>query len=122
MKSAMGIVGRDWQMVGLAEGWRRHTGVLHAELMALPLTMWVDPCMVTELATLAALADYRPASLVVDMGRWGSYVPVRLRLGRWREGQAMLEATGLYGELPRHQWWVPNYETLPTMPLLLKAS
>ena len=46
---AIGVVTRDWRLVGGLERWRQTTGVLRAHLATTPLFAWLRPADVPRL-------------------------------------------------------------------------
>ena len=113
---------RDWRLTGLQQGWRRNTGVLRADLLAVPLPAWVDPQDAHQLAALAALMLWTGGSVRLRMGYNGIYTPVLLTASKWHGDCAAIEAKGISGEIPRSRWWVIDESTLPPMPPLLRPS
>jgi hypothetical protein len=112
----MGVVDRGLVLRSVGVGWRRTTGVIRARLHATPLLAWVHHRDVVALLVAAEMAEYQSVHVAVQMGWCGSRQRVRVRLGRYSGHVAAVEVERIGGPLPRGEWWVADYESLPPIP------
>lgn len=113
----IGVVTRDWRLVGGLERWRQTTGVLRAHLAVTPLFAWLRPADVPRLLELAETAAFRDAVAEVQLGYADRRVPLRIELSRWTSGLAAIHVRALK-PLPLSAWWVDDrtFAGLPAMP------